>query len=102
MRTTRQAVFVVCAGSASLSVALSACLDVGSRSPSTTSRGAHTSAETSLRRFRRYRRRALTVIAALLVWYGLANVVSPVGNRLWGAVMLSIGLAELLVLRFER
>jgi hypothetical protein len=48
----------------------------------------------------RPRRLVLGLVAAVLVFFGLANLVSPIGDRLTGAVMLAIGLLDVATLRF--
>jgi hypothetical protein len=50
---------------------------------------------------RRYQRRAIGVTGVVLVWFGLAGLVSPIGNRLSAAVMLAVGLVDLVVLRYR-
>ena len=49
---------------------------------------------------RRYQRRVLWLVAAVLVLFGVGNLVSPIGNRWTGGVMLTIGLLDLVTLRW--
>jgi Ca2+/Na+ antiporter len=50
----------------------------------------------------RHYRRATMISAAVLFWFGLAYLVSPIGNSVWGVIFLILALASVYVVWVSR